>query len=282
MRPAQRRELVQWVRRAYQLTERRACCAVGVARSSVRYRSVRPAQDLLRRRLREMASVRVRSGYRQFYVLLRREGWALNHKRVYRIYKDEGLALARRRPRRHRTATRRPSRPPPQRANEVWAMDFVHDTTADGRPFRVLTVIDLFTRECVALEAARGFSGAAVGEALDQARRERGTAPSRIRVDNGTEFTSKVLDRWAWGAKVELDFSRPGKPTDNAFVEAFNGTLRRECLSTHWFLTIKEVQTTLRAWRADYNNDRPHSGLRGMTPAQKRQEPTKEPDPAEP
>lgn len=259
--------MVGWVMTAYQLPERRACRAVGVARSSARYRSVRPSQEPLRRRLHELASVRVRSGYRLLHSLLRREGWGVNEKRIYRLYTEEGLTLKRRRPRRHRSASARVARTEPRGSNDQWAMDFMHDTLSDGRSIRVLTAIDIYSRECVALVAGKKFSGAEVAKILDAASRERRAKPKRIRVDNGTEFTSKALDRWAYWNRVELDFSRPGKPADNAFIEAFNASLRRECLSQHWFLSLEEAQRILEAWRMDYNNVRPHSALANRAPS---------------
>lgn len=266
VRPDARRALVRWAEPAYAVSERRACRAIGVSRSMVRYRSVRPHQEVLRERIKDLAAVRVRSGYRQIHVYLRREGWPVNPKRVYRLYTEEGLTLKRRRPKRHRTATARQSPPSPGAAAEAWAMDFIHDTLADGRTVRVLTAIDVFTRECVALEAARTFRGQDVARILGHAG-ARGSLPQRIHVDNGTEFTSKALDRWAYGNQVELDFSRPGKPTDNPFIEAFNATLRRECLSQHWFLSLQDTQATLDRWKEDYNNTRPHSSLDNQPPA---------------
>jgi putative transposase len=244
VRPAARRALVHWAREAYQVSERRACRAVGVERSMVRYRNRRPSQQPLRTRLRELASVRLRAGYQQLHVLLRREGWRVNHKRVYRLYTEEGLALRRRRPRRHRSAVARVRLPAPTQPNEQWAMDFMHDTLADGRAVRILTVLDVYARECVALVGAATFSGGDVARALTEASAERGL-PQRITVDNGTEFTSRMLDHWAYWQRVALEFGRPGKPVDNTFIEAFNGTLRRECLSLHWFLNLAELQQTL-------------------------------------
>lgn len=231
VRPAQRRALVRWAGQSYQISERRSCRAVGVSRSTVRYKSRCPSQQPLRKRIRELAQVRVRAGYRQIYVLLRREGWQVNHKRVYRLYSEEGLALKRQRRRRHRSAKPRVKRTGPDQPNQQWAMDFMHDTLCDGKKIRILTVIDIFSRECVALVAASRFSGATVAEILSQAGKKRGNLPKQIRVDNGTEFTSKALDHWAYWNKVQLDFSRPGKPSDNAFIEAFNASLGRECLS---------------------------------------------------
>jgi len=270
VRPAQRRVLVGWAREAYRLSERRACRAVGVCRSFIGYRSVRPPQESLRKRLRELASVRVRAGYQQLHTLLRREGWRVNHKRVYRLYREEGLTLQRKRPKRHRSAAVRMVRPNPVQPNEQWAMDFMHDTLAGGESIRVLTAIDLCTRECVALIASKTFTGGDVARLLSEAGSKGGGLPRRIRVDNGTEFTSKALDHWAYWNHVQLDFSRPGKPSDNAFIESFNATVRRECLSQHWFLTLTDAQRTLDVWREDYNNARPHGSLADRPPTEYR------------
>jgi len=240
---------------------------VGVYRALVRYRSRRPSQAPLRARLRELAAVRLRAGYQQLYVLLRREGWRVNHKRIYRLYTEEGLALRRRRPRRHRSAMTRVRPASPSGPNEHWAMDFMQDTLADGRPVRILTVIDVYTRECVAAVPAPTFRGGDVVQVLRQVASTR-PLPQRIRVDNGTEFTSKALDHWAYWNRVALDFSRPAKPVDNTFMEAFNGTLRRECLSLHWFLGLDDLQRTLEAWRDDYNYRRPHSSLADVPPVE--------------
>jgi putative transposase len=229
--PAQRREVAAWGVTAYQVSQRKSCRAFGVHLSTMRYQSRRPRQEALRQRLRDLATARVQAGYRQLHVYLSREGWRINHKRVYRLYRDEGLSLRRRKPRRRRSAARRAGRPTPSRANELWAMDFMHDTLADGTTLRVLTAVDVHTKECVALEAAKSFSGAAVASALRRAARNRGRLPARIQVDNGTEFASKSLDAWAYWNRVELDFSRPGRPGDNAHIEAFNSIVRRECLS---------------------------------------------------
>ena len=186
VRPAARRALVHWAREAYQVSERRACRAVGVERSMVRYRSRRPSQQPLRTRRRELAGVRRRAGYQHLYVLLRREGWRVNHKRVYRLYTEEGLALRRRRPRRHRSAVGRVRLPAPTQPNEQWAMDFMHDTLADGRAVRILTGLDVYARECVALVAAQTVSGGDVARVLTAAGADRGL-PQRITVDNGAE-----------------------------------------------------------------------------------------------
>jgi putative transposase len=265
--PAQCREGVTWAQAAYELSERRAIRALGVPRSSVRYRSKKAPREPLRARIREIAAARVSFGYRQVHTLLRREGWPVNHKLTYRLYREEGLVLRSRRPKRRRAAARREQTPVPRRPNERWAMDFVHDTLSGGQTVRVLAVLDVYTRECVALRAGRGFKGDDVAGILSESGADRAALPDVISVDNGTEFTSKSLDHWAYWNRVKLDFSRPGKPTDNAHVEAFNSVLRRECLSQHWFIDLEDAQQVLDRWRADYNNFRPHGSLARSTPA---------------
>jgi len=260
------RDLVAWTQRAYQLPQRRACRAVGTARASMRYASVRPPQTALCRRRRELAEVRVHYGYRRMYVLLRREGWTVNHKRVYRMYRAEGLSLRRKKPKRRRAAMKRETPPAVTQANERWAMDFMSDALSDGRQLRVLTVVDRYTRECVALEAAAHCRGEDVARVLTRAIAERGR-PAAIQCDNGTEFTSRALDQWAWTTGVQLLFGRPGKPTDNATSEAFNASVRRECLSEQYFSTLAEAAVVLAAYRGEYNKVRPHSSLGQQTPA---------------
>jgi putative transposase len=272
VRPTQQRVVAAWAESAYTISQRKACRAVGVWRSLVRYESRRPSYEPLRQRLRQLASLRAYAGYRQLHVYLLREGWRINHKLLYRLYVEEGLGIRRRRPKRRRSAAHRVEHPRPQAPNETWAMDFMHDALSDGRSLRVLTVVDTYTRECVALEAGRSFSGADVGAALEKAGKTSGGLPQRIRVDNGTEFTSKALDAWAYWNRVELVFSRPGKPVDNAFAESFNATVRRECLSRHWFTSLEDAEGFLRRWRTEYNNERPHSSLGHRTPAQYRAE----------
>jgi putative transposase len=190
----------------------------------------------------------------------------VNHKRVYRLYTEEGLTLKRRRPKRRRSVAPRQVRPVVSRPDQDWAMDFVHDMLSGGRSMRVLAVLDVHTRECIALQAKSVFRGEDVAQILSEAGQER-KLPERIRVDNATEFTSKALDHWAFWNRVQLDFSRPGKPTDNAHIEAFNASLRRECLSQHWFVDMEEAQSVLESWRQEYNNHRPHSSLGQVPPA---------------
>ena len=261
-----RRSLVAWIRQGFGCSERRACGLVSIGRASMRYQHRRDPQPALRMRLKELAAARVRFGYRRLTVLLRREGWPVNAKRVYRIYKEEGLMI--RTKLRKKIARRRPlvvelaSGP-----NQRWSMDFVAARLEDGRPFRILTVVDQFTRECVAIRAKPRLSGHDVADALDLAVRERGK-PVSITVDNGSEFAGKVMDAWADARGVHLAFIRPGKPTENAFIESFNGRLRDECLNIELFHTMAEVNGKLAAWRQDYNQHRPHSSLGDLAPAQ--------------
>lgn len=217
--------------------------------------------------MREIAEVRVSYGYRRIQVLLRREGWRVNHKRTYRLYREDGLSLRKKRPKRRRMAVARQPRIPATRPNERWSMDFMADALANGQKLRVLTIVDAYTRECVALEAAAHFRGQDVAAILSRIAVTR-RLPQTISVDNGTEFTSRVFDHWAYTNHVQLDFSRPGKPTDNATIESFNASVRRECLSQHYFSTLAEAQVVLGIYRDDFNKQRPHSSLGQKTPAE--------------
>jgi putative transposase len=259
--PRQRRDAVSWAEATYQLSQRRACRALGVRRNLVQYVSQKPPETLLRHRLRQLASERVTFGARRLHAVLRREGSTVNHKKLRRLYVEEGLQLKPRRRRRRKAGTTREVRTVPTRPNERWAMDFMHDVLHGGTPIRIFTLVDVCTRECVALQAARSFSGQDVADLLHAAGVARGGLPEIVQCDNGTEFTSTALDHWAYWNKVRLDFSRPGKPVDNCVCEAFNGSLRRECLSVHWFADLPEAQRLLTAWQEDYNKYRPHSSL---------------------
>lgn len=216
-------------------------------------------------RLKELAGVRVGYGYRRLHVLLQREGWEVNHKRVYRLYRDEGLGLRKRLPRRRVACQKRELHPTATAKNECWSMDFVSDQLYDGHRLRILVIVDNHTRESLALEASQRIRGIDVVKVLENITRQQGM-PKRIKVDNGPEFISKDLDRWAYWNHVELDFSRPGKPTDNALVEAFNSRFRQECLNEHWFLSLADAQTKIDTWRDDYNSHRPHSALGYKSP----------------
>ena len=250
---------------SYEVSERRACTALGFPRSSQRYQSVREDRAELRIRLRDLAAVRVRYGYRRLHVLLRREGYEVNHKLVYRLYCEEGLTIRSKRPRRHRSGQVRKERRLATHSNERWSMDFMAEQLFDGRRLRIFTLVDNFSRESLALRAGRRFTGDQVVAALEDVVRDRG-APEMIQVDNGPEFISKSLDFWAWSHGVQLDLSRPGKPTDNPYIESFNGKFREECLNQNWFLSLADAQEQIEAWRQDYNHERPHRALGGRTP----------------
>jgi len=222
-------------------------------------------QAALRVRIRDLAQARVSYGYRRIHVLLEREGWEVNHKRVYRLYKQEGLIMRAKRPRRHVTACRREEIPAAQSAGESWSMDFMSDELFNGQRIRLLTLVDNFTRESLAIEVDRSIGGQRVVEVLMNIARER-SLPKTIRVDNGPEFTSKRLDQWAYLNGVELDFIRPGKPTDNAFIESFNGRFRQECLNENWFLSLEDAREKVEEWRLYYNRERPHGALGNLPP----------------
>ena len=250
----------------WQVSIRRACQALPVDRSTYHYRSKRSGQAVLIKRIKEIAETRVRYGYRRIHVLLRREGWLVNSKRVCRLYREMGLQLRNKSPKRRVKAQLREDRAAATAANEVWAMDFVHDQLFDGRKIRILTVIDTFTRLSPAIEVRQKFRGADVVTTLERVGTEIGY-PKRIRVDNGPEFVSRELDLWAFTRGVTLDFSRPGKPTDNAFIESLNGKFRAECLNANWFLSLDEARRKCEAWRRDYNEVRPHSAIGNQVPA---------------
>jgi len=250
---------------AYWVSQRRACRVVGFCRTSHRYRSHRRDDRALRLRIVEIAETRVRYGYRRVQVLLRREGWRVNHKRTYRIYCEEGLYLRRKRPRRHISGSRRMLRPEVEQPNACWSMDFIVDALFNGRRFRALTIVDNFSRECLAIEAGQHLKGDEVVEVMERLVIERG-APERIQCDNGSEFVSKVLDKWAYENGATMDFSRPGKPTDNAMIESFNGTFRDECLNVNWFLSLEDAREKIERWRVEYNEFLPHSSLGDLTP----------------
>ena len=251
----------------YQTSERRALQVMQWPRSAHRYESLADPQLSLRLRLRELAKIRVAYGYRRLHVLLRREGWEVNHKRVYRLYRIEGLGIRKKTPRRRVACVKREIRPAALTRNECWSMDFVSDQLFDSHRIRVLVVVENYTRECLALEANVKIRGIDVVTTLERITQEHGF-PKRIKVDNGPEFISKDLDRWAYWNKVELDFSRPGKPSDNALVEAFNSRFRQECLNQHWFMSLEDAKTKLRSWQKEYNTERPHSALGYRSPIQ--------------
>ena len=252
------------MREARGLSERRACRLAGMARSSCRYAARRQEPAGLRDRLRDLAQERRRFGYRRLTVLLRREGWPVNHKRVYRLYREEGLAVRRRKRKRIGAVERQPLAIP-TRPNERWSMDFISDALSEGRKFRSLNIVDDFNRECLAAEVDTCLTGARVVRVMERLREQRGL-PQVLVMDNGPEFAGQAVDVWAYNQGVKLHFIEPGKPVQNAFIESFNGKMRDECLNEHWFLSLGEARETIEAWRRDYNEVRPHSALGNRTP----------------
>ena len=234
-------------------------------RGVYRYKSRRDEQAALRIRIRDIAQTRVSYGYRRIHVMLLREGWKVNHKRVYRLYKLEGLMMRPKRPRRHVSASRRMVRAIASYSNESWSMDFMSDALYDGQKIKLLTLVDNYTRESLAIEVAWRLGGHGVVATLMQVSEEKGL-PKSIRIDNGPEFTSKALDQWAYLNGVELDFTRPGKPTDNALIESFNGRFREECLNECWFLSLEDAREKVEEWRQHYNGERPHGSLGNVPP----------------
>ena len=247
------------------MSVKRSCGLLSLQRSVFYYRPRRDEQAFLRKRIREIAQTRVRYGYRRIHVLLQREGWAINAKRVLRLYQLEGLQMRHKFPRRRVMAKLREDRCPAQAANDCWSMDWMADELFDGSRIWVLTIVDNFSRVSPRLWAGRRAQAVDVVRTLEAAVAEFGR-PRRIRVDNGSQFTSKELDLWAYRHKVILDFSRPGKPTDNAFIEAFNSRFRLECLNQHWFRDLEDARSKIEAWRIDYNQVRPHGAIDNRTP----------------
>jgi putative transposase len=259
VKPRGRRELAKWAQQVHQLSQRRAARLILIDRMTMRYEAHRDSQDALRVRLRELAGSRVRYGYRRLTVLLKREGWQVNAKRIYWLYTEEGL-IVRTKKRKERAQRQRLPIGPAMSRNEKWSMDLVAQRLSDGRWIRILTVVDQFTRECLALHADTALSGEKVAATLDKVVIGRGV-PLSITVDNGTEFASKAMDLWAYTNNVHLDFIRPGRPTENGYIESFNGRLRDECLNVEVFFTLTDARRKLALWRHDYNHHRPHSAL---------------------
>lgn len=262
--PAARRMAAAHLRVAYAMSERRACRVLGVDRSSVRYAALRPEDGPLRERLKTLAQERRRFGYRRLHVLLRREGHAVNRKRVQRLYREEKLTVRRRGGRKRALGTRAPIALPTT-ANQRWSLDFLADQLTDGRRFRILAVVDDCTRECLALVADTSLSGARVARELDRLVTLRGR-PAIIVSDNGTELTSNAILAWADRTGVGWHYIAPGKPQQNGFIEAFNGRLRDELLNETLFASLPHARAMLDDWRRDYNERRPHSSLGWLTP----------------
>lgn len=248
------------------ISQRRACRLVGLSRSVLCYHSVKQQDDeALKQRLVELANERRRFGYRRLHALLRREGYNVNHKRVFRLYQEARLAV-RQRKRRKGIAVEREPLELPAMANQVWSMDFVMDSLANGRRLKTLTIVDDFTKEALDIPVAHSICGERVVRTLESIAQFRGY-PAAVRTDQGPEFTGKALDQWAYTNGVELKLIQPGKPTQNAYVESFNGKFRDECLNEHWFEDLVHARQVIADWRKDYNEHRPHSSLGYQTPA---------------
>lgn len=247
------------------ISERRATALIHFPRSTHRYKKTKPEPEGLRDKIKELAGVRRRFGYRRIHRLVRRLGFKSNHKLVYRIYNEERLSL-RIRKRKKLVSNKRVPMALPRRPNERWSMDFVSDQIAkSGRRIRTLNIVDDFTRECIAITVDTSIPGARVVKTLESLKATRGI-PKSIITDNGPEFTGAALDQWAHDNYVMLDPIDPGKPQQNAFVESFNGRFRDECLNENWFEDLKQAQEIIEAWRIDYNSRRPHSSLGHLTP----------------
>ena len=263
--PVARREAVAHLQRTHEVSQRRACRTIGADRGSIRYRSQRPDDSAIRARLRELAASRRRFGYRRLHILLRREGAQLNHKKLRRLYTEERLQVRRRGGRKRALGSRTPMAIP-RGPNQRWSMDFVSDVMTDGRRFRILAVVDDFTRECLCLVADTSLSGLRVARELDAVITSR-RRPAMCVSDNGTELTSMAILQWSQETGVDWHYIAPGKPTQNAFVESFNGRLRDELLNETLFISLAHAREALEVWKEDYNTVRPHSGLGNLPPA---------------
>ena len=263
--PAAKREAVVHLCEAHKVSQRRACAVLNVDRSTVRYSSVRPNDADLRKAIRGVAQERRRFGYRRIGVMLERQGITMNHKKLRRLYREEKLQVRKRGGRKRALGTRR-AMVLPNRTNERWSLDFVNDAFTDGRRFRILAVIDDYSRECLALVADTSLSGARVARELDAIIAERGGKPKTIVSDNGTEFTSMAILKWCQDTKVGWHYIAPGKPQQNGFVESFNGSFRDECLNETLFSSLTDARHHITLWKEDYNVNRPHSSLGNLTP----------------
>jgi putative transposase len=264
MKPCVKRRITAEIVEGHRISHRRAVGLLQLQRSVYYYRSRAKDITALRMRLRELAASRPRYGYRRLQVLLQREGWVLNHKKVWRLYHAENLMVRTRR-KKHRASQLRLLPPLPIQKNQRWSVDFVADQLATGRRFRVFTMIDIFSRQSPAIQVEFSLPATAVTNALDRAIALKGR-PEVITLDNGTEFTSKHFDAWAFTRGIRLDFIAPGRPMQNAFIESFNDKLRNECLNLHWFQSLEEARSIINDWWREYNKTRPHSSLGNLAP----------------
>jgi putative transposase len=263
--PEAKKQAAQYLRASYGMSQRWAFRAVQLNRSSGRYQSAKTPDTDLEARIRTLALARRRFGYRRIFLLLRREGVIVNKKKVYRIYRAAGLSVRRRKGRKKALGSREERREV-QRPNGRWSLDFVSDQLTDGRRLKLMTVVDEYTREALRVVVSRSIRGDDVTRELEGIVAERGM-PEEIQSDNGTEFTSNAVQEWAYRRGIKWRYIEPGKPTQNSYIESFNGRIRDECLNEHWFETVTEAKSLIELWRKDYNEHRPHSSLGGMTPA---------------
>lgn len=262
--PQAKRQAVQSIRD--RLSESRACRLVGIGRSVIRYCSKRKEDPVLKERIKFHAYERKRFGYRRILLLLKRKGFKVNHKRVFRLYREEGLKMLKRGGRKKALGVRRP-RIIPTKLNQQWLLDFMADSLCNGRKIRLLTIVDDYSRESLRVVVDTSLNGERVTRELNQLVLERGV-PEEIISDNGTEFTSRAILEWSERNQVAWRYIQPGKPIQNAYIESFNGKIRDECLNEHWFTSLEEARQLVEAWRVDYNEKRPHTALKGLTPTE--------------
>ena len=251
---------------AHEMGVTRACGLIGISRSLYRYEAKRPADTELKERLCELAAQKRRYGYRRLHVLLCRDGWEINAKRTYRVYREAGL-MVRKRKRKRIAGVERQVKVPALKPNESWSMDFVSDGLVDGRRLRCLNIVDDFTKQCLAIEVDTSLPGKRVVAVLERLAESRGL-PRSVTIDNGPEFAGKALDEWAYSRGLHLSFIQPGKPQQNAYIESFNGKFRDECLNEHWFISMRHARQVIEEWRCEYNQQRPHSSLGYLAPDQ--------------
>jgi putative transposase len=257
---------VKFITGSFGLSARRGCDIVDMPRSSYSYKKkLKPDEEDIRNKLKELAEAKPKYGYRMLHVLLRRKGYAINHKRTERIYGEEKLSLRKKRKRRKTGSMYRTEVPKSERQNHIWSMDFVSDAVSSNRKLKMLNVVDTFTRKCLDILVDTSINGYRVCRVLDGIV-EREGSPDMIIVDNGPEFTGRALDEWAYRKGIKIHFIRPGKPVENAYIESFNGRLREECLNSHWFTSLDHARLLVSDWKSDYNENRPHSSLGYLSP----------------
>ena len=253
-----------YVTERYAISARKACWLTGIRRSSFYYEAEPRNDDPLRAAIQDLAKRRRRWGCPRIIDRLRREGWKDNHKRIERVYQEEKLQVRRRNRKRISHGDREPLMAP-KGINELWAMDFVSDSMTHGRKLKILAIMDCFSRECVGMVVDTSIGGVRVARTLEELGAKRG-CPKQIMSDNGPEFTGSALDAWAYSRDVKLHFIEPGKPTQNGYIESFNGKFRDECLNDNWFISLPDARKTIEEWWRDYNEERPHSALENLTP----------------